>query len=425
MKIIQTFWSRPGMSGMPMNNKAGWLSAEYHWMSWALSCLQAKKFYHEVELVTDQLGKEILIDRLQLPYTKVTTSLDTAMQDYPAELWSLAKIFAYGNQHEPFIHIDGDVYLWQAFTPEFMSAPLVAQNVEVNIPYYRNILTAINNRFAYLPSVYNLPDEVHASNTGIFGGHDLAFIKEYCRQAFEFVDKNKEQLQQLRPEKRPLLNFIFEQYLLFYLAAEQGRSITYFWQEEITDPLYSEFARFIDIPAVPLIHPVGAYKQRLFTCTHVGNRLRKDYPGYYYRIIEECKNEVQLVNKYYYSPGDTALLNKMVDQFARTANLFEYATAEELRASKVCTNEDVKLTADKASWLEPEQLAMQEVMMDQLEMLIVSLTASPVTISFIIEEMRCYFDADEIRQNESKYEQLIIDTIKHLLYLRILVLCAS
>lgn len=303
MKIVQTFWSKPAHGNSLMNISAGWLSPEYHWMSWALSCLQAKKFYNDVELVTDERGKEILVDRLQLSYTSVTTGLEQSLDEYPVELWSLAKIFAYSIQQEPFIHLDGDVFIWKPFSDAFCSSALLAQNLEVDIPYYRSVLTAISKRLKYVPEPFlckNDEQPVYASNTGIFGGHDLHFIKEYCRQAFEFVDNNLGEINNFPSDKRPLFNFVFEQYLLFYLAANQHQHINYFITEPVTDPSYRNYARLLDIPHVPLIHPVGAYKGRPFTCTQLARRLRKEYPDYYYRILDACKNETKLVNKFYY-----------------------------------------------------------------------------------------------------------------------------
>jgi hypothetical protein len=108
MKIVQTFWSSPHPAAHTMGgveNTGGWLSAEYHWQSWALSVLQLRQFYDEVELVTDAAGKAILIDVLALPYTSVQVVLDEALAAYPHDLWALAKIYAYSIQTEPFIHI--------------------------------------------------------------------------------------------------------------------------------------------------------------------------------------------------------------------------------------------------------------------------------------------------------------------------------
>ena len=68
MKYIQTFWTRATTEADLLNISAGWLSPEYHWMSWALSCLQLKKLFGNIELITDTKGKYILSEVLKLPY---------------------------------------------------------------------------------------------------------------------------------------------------------------------------------------------------------------------------------------------------------------------------------------------------------------------------------------------------------------------
>ncbi len=79
MKIIQSYWSLPSESrDKDVNGRSngGFLDARFNYMSWALSCLCLKRFYKDVELVTDEKGKKMLIDTLKLPYTKVTVCLD-------------------------------------------------------------------------------------------------------------------------------------------------------------------------------------------------------------------------------------------------------------------------------------------------------------------------------------------------------------
>ena len=74
-------------------------------MSWALSCLQLKHFYDEIELVTDSEGADLLINKLHLPYTSCLTILDKLKNENPA-IWALGKIAAYEVQREPFIHVE-------------------------------------------------------------------------------------------------------------------------------------------------------------------------------------------------------------------------------------------------------------------------------------------------------------------------------
>jgi len=304
MKFIQTFWTRPASNIHSMDIKGGWLFSESHWMSWALSCLQTRKFYGEIELVTDNRGKEILIDLLGLPYYSVTTELEGKLDNYPPQLWSLAKIYTYSIQREPFLHLDGDLFLWNQFDEKIMKAPIVAQNLELNLAYYRNILESIDIHFPFMPDVLRTAchqeHDINASNTGIFGGHNLSFIGQYCKNAFSFVDKNLEIISTL---KNSAINFIFEQCLLYYDAKAAGQPITYLMDKPVTDPSYMGYARFLDIPSVNMLHTLGGYKILPSTATHLSKRLRKEYPDYYYRILEICQQQqIALRNKVYEYP---------------------------------------------------------------------------------------------------------------------------
>ena len=73
MKIIQTFWTA---EQDPLKHSFGWTHPEYNLMSWALSCLSLREHYDEVELYTDSAGYHILIEVLQLPYTKTHVIFD-------------------------------------------------------------------------------------------------------------------------------------------------------------------------------------------------------------------------------------------------------------------------------------------------------------------------------------------------------------
>lgn len=126
MRIIQTFWAA-GQD--PLINGFGWPHPEYNLMSWALSCLCLREHYNNVELYTDSAGYQILIELLNLPYTKVHVIFDDFM--CPSHNWALAKIKTYSIQNKPFIHIDGDVYLSTPLPKGIESASLIAQNKEI------------------------------------------------------------------------------------------------------------------------------------------------------------------------------------------------------------------------------------------------------------------------------------------------------
>ena len=132
MKIIHSYWSKPALytgKGVKEKTFGGWPSKKYEYMSWALSCLSFKKFYPNIELITDAYGKKTLVDELQLPYTSVKIELDV-LNKYPTQLWALGKLHAYSLQEEPFIHVDNDIFIWRKFDDEIENAHLIAQHVD-------------------------------------------------------------------------------------------------------------------------------------------------------------------------------------------------------------------------------------------------------------------------------------------------------
>jgi hypothetical protein len=305
MKILQTFWTGP--TGVNKKNllsiKAGWLSCEYHWMSWALSCLQAKSIFGSVNLVTDEAGKEILVNLLGLPYNNVSTALQTTLNDYHPSLWALAKIYTYSIQTEPFLHLDGDVFLWQKPNQDLLNAQLIAQNLDKNLPFYADILDQINGNLSFIPPAFSRGayrhKDLYASNAGLLGGRDLSFFKEYSRQAFEFIDKNKADLEKMNTGT---LNLIFEQYLFCQLASESNIAVSYY-KGPVEDPVFKDYIRFEDYPHVQMVHPVGGFKQYAHVCDHLAKTLRKDYPEYYYRIINLLRDAgVSIRSAIYNSP---------------------------------------------------------------------------------------------------------------------------
>jgi hypothetical protein len=162
-------------------------------MSWALSCLSLREHYDEVELYTDSAGYHILIEVLQLPYTKTHVIFDD-FQCLPQH-WALSKIKTYSLQTEPFLHIDGDIYLPRPLPKRNLNAPLVAQNREIGTIYYRHMMDhVLRMENLELPDyvMRGLKENSIASyNMGVFGGTDITFIHKYCEEVLRFIDTNR------------------------------------------------------------------------------------------------------------------------------------------------------------------------------------------------------------------------------------------
>jgi hypothetical protein len=290
VNFFQTFWS--------CNNKDlltegfGWMAPEYNLMSWALSCLHLKKYYPELQLYADGNSARILIDELKLPYAELHCDLDR-LNGYPPYLWALPKLYAYSVQDSPFLSIDGDAYLWEPLGPDLLKGELIAQNLEADPNFYNILLDHVLPHLSFIPEeiAREISDckTIKAYNAGMLGGSDLAFFSEYTQKAFEFVDKNAGDLEKLA---NPAINNLYEQHLFYCLAKRQNKNVSVFIPEVIEDLRYPGFADFPEVPHnKKYLHLHGQYKKSRVICKQLANRLRNDYPEYYYRIIHLFKRD--------------------------------------------------------------------------------------------------------------------------------------
>ena len=279
MRIVQTFWTA-GQD--PLKHSFGWSHPQYNLMSWALSCLSLREHYDDVELYTDSAGYHILIEVLGLPYTKTHVVFDD-FKCMPHH-WALAKIKTYSMQTEPFIHVDGDVYLPQPLPKAIEAAPLVAQNREIGTQYYRKMLDdgLLCYSDVYIPENIKgevLEDSVLSFNMGFFGGRDIGFIDLYCREAFNFFDRNK-----LNDPCSFLsnvnCNVFVEQILFAILTKIHGKPVMTITNESIRDNGYTvkEFCDLFHYDIYRYFHILGGHKKNSIVLDDLYKILLSRYP---------------------------------------------------------------------------------------------------------------------------------------------------
>ncbi|WP_281866048.1 DUF6734 family protein [Flavobacterium sp. GSB-24] len=290
MKIIQSFWTS---NSTDLKSNYGWFSYKYNWLSWILSCHQLVKFHKDVELYTDRFGYEILITKLHLPYTKVHVVLDD-LNDYHSDLWAVSKIKVYQMQTEPFLHIDGDVFVWESLNEKFRDAAVLTQNLEITASNYAKMWNEISPELIYMPdemeSYHKRPDNF-GCNMGVTGGNDIDFFKEYARISIDFLDKNRKAWSKIN-----CLNFnlFFEQVLFYQYAQKREAKIDFLFSEVYNDGYYSGFAEFQDVPDKKYLHLLGAYKKNPAVCKAMEVYVMKNYPQYYSKwalMINEAEGE--------------------------------------------------------------------------------------------------------------------------------------
>jgi len=290
MKIVQSFWSH---GSSLLTGHFGWHHAQYHLMGWALSCLRLKEYYDDVHLYTDSAGHKILIDYLGLPYKEVHISFNEL--HYHHALFALPKILTYAAQTEPFLHVDGDVFIWKKFDQHLEAAPLVAQNAETGTGYYQGMMNKIKEELHYLPTPLKRVLEsqtIAAYNAGVIGGNDILFFKNYTQQALELINNNYAPPAPHPPS--PNFNILFEQILFHTIAANENKQVTCLFNDVFDDNGYSvkNMGDFAGIPhTTSYIHLIGPHKKNKETCDLMSRMLFKYYPEYFFKIIslfKEC-----------------------------------------------------------------------------------------------------------------------------------------
>ncbi len=450
VKIVQSFWS--GQTNDIRDNR-GWLSYEYHWLGWILSCNQLRKFYDEVELYTDSFGYEVLIEKLQLPYTKVHVVLDE-MNEYPKDLWAIAKIKAYQLQDKPFLHVDGDVFIWDKFPDDFVSSNLIAQNLENTTDYYREMWNKITPHLNFIPDeILNYHNE-HSNlgcNMGIIGGNDVVFFQEYTKKSFEFVNRNKENWNEFN-----LFNFniFFEQQLFYEMVDLQHKQISYLFDEVWGDNSYLGFGNFQDIPHKRFyLHLLGNFKRRLNICKFLETYVIRDYPKTFERLKNlfpekysffdaqiatfsfSKKSNEELTENFKTEISENRLQINSKNLLARNlliTTLFEkYDTAIE-------NNEDVMLVLLNCFEIENEEdienfgnqnLKVREYDytyiaydFDNIDKLMLEELQKPILLSLFLQNMKSYLE-DNASENElNDFNSLLINRLKYFLESKILLI---
>lgn len=219
MRVVWSLWSKPFRA----HHHRVWMSERHHVFAWILSTQIARRHYRPSVLYTDDDGARMLVDRIGLEFDEVHTALNV-LDGHDPGWWAIGKLYAYRAQREAFVHVDNDVFLWDALPQGLESAPVLAQNPEFFVP----------GQSYYQPEVFEAALEAHAGTwlppewlwyrasgagqraecCGVFGGQRIDFIVHYATQAIRLLEHpaNQNALQSIGDKVGH--NILFEQYLL-------------------------------------------------------------------------------------------------------------------------------------------------------------------------------------------------------------------
>ncbi|WP_313790281.1 DUF6734 family protein [Flagellimonas meridianipacifica] len=283
---MHSFWSKPSLVGVSSLEKVhgGWPHPKYHYMGWALSCLTFKKHYNDVQLVTDSKGKEMLIDTFNLPYTSVAVELNK-INHYPEKLWALGKLYAYKIQDTPFIHVDGDIFIWKRFNSSLEKSELIGQHLDNEENHYHTSMHHLEKNNISIPQElkddFAILKRFNSTNAGILGGKNIDFFQEYVDRAFHFVDKNLEKVN--NKINGSSFAIIYEQYMFSALARKWDIEINHLIQYNDTGIMHLSdfFNRYL---SKKYVHLLAKTKSSLECYHEMEMQLLTEHPDYHERI---------------------------------------------------------------------------------------------------------------------------------------------
>ena len=296
MRAVWSFWTKP----FNVHRHSVWASARHHMLSWVLSVETARQHYPETCLVTDDAGARLLVDELRLPFTSVSTALNTLTEHDPG-WWSLGKLSAYLLQDKPFIHIDSDAYLWKRLPEELEQARIFSQSPEPISP--GSTLAQVYQAAAFERLLQNpgrgwLPDAWHwyrhsnlpqrAECCGLFGGNDIEFIHHYAQTAKKIIEdpSNAEALKQTGDKMTQMV--LIEQYLLSacveYHRQKQDSPFKEIRMSYLLDQM-EHFGNPVHLAQFGYSHLISDAKRNPILADRLMRRVKRDYPDYYDRCM--------------------------------------------------------------------------------------------------------------------------------------------
>jgi hypothetical protein len=291
MRAVWSFWSKPHYSGL----RHSWIKEFHHVLAWSLSVQEASKHYPDTWLYTDTAGARLLVEKLQLPFARVCTSLDK-LDKYDPRWWSLGKLHTYRLQKEPFVHIDCDVFLWLPLPDWLTSADVFSQNPEpfsAGASFYQpekieQVVAATNG---WLPQEWKWyrasSRNLHGDCCGIVGGNRPDFIQYWADLAFQVVEHHANRYVIAQIEDKIGLMVVLEQFLLAACLVYHG--------------CHKENSSFCNISSAYLFgageevfnqektakvgytHLIGDTKLNHAVGTVLENRMLRDYPEQFER----------------------------------------------------------------------------------------------------------------------------------------------
>lgn len=224
MKIIQSLYTNSFLNNdsdiSKIRTPSGVSTKEiniFFWYCWFNSVMSFVEKGLDVELVTDNIGQDILINKLGMPYKTVKTELED-INCKSKTIWAIGKLKTYSIQTTPFLHFDGDAF-YKKQIPN-INCPLFLQEINYVESNYQDLhyvcAKDIVKNFKDVPEqikkiIYAYDHQTHVckTNVGVIGGNDVDLLNHYSSTMLKFIDKNCQQIDEFLSKQKLTYRTIF------------------------------------------------------------------------------------------------------------------------------------------------------------------------------------------------------------------------
>lgn len=189
-KAVFSLWKKPIDNGQL---RYGYNSLYDLACSYVLAIETARKHYPNIDLVTDDAGKNLLVRALGIEFNSVTTELNE-IATLSAMHWAMPKIIAMKVQTDSFLYLEGNIMLWKDLPEELKKSEVVFQNPEPSDLFDAYYLEVLKDGFMNAPAqpeVIKGNDVSMAFNTSLCLINNPEFSKIWAEAAIEYVLSSK------------------------------------------------------------------------------------------------------------------------------------------------------------------------------------------------------------------------------------------
>lgn len=231
MKIIQSFYQMGSNISNYRNSKNDNYLLNYY--SLLLSYITLKKLYGKVTIYCNNLAYDLMLK--YIPYDKIISNEINFInnKNYNDE-WGLLKFYVFEQQKEPFIHIDGDVFIFNDLLTKYSNDnkyDAIAQSVDFNLKtriYDKFYLKNKDKLYSHglidknlSENSFNINNASLGYNNGVVGFKNMEFLKQYISNAHKMNNlMRKGELNENRYQ-----TIMFEQFNFFHLALMKNYNV--------------------------------------------------------------------------------------------------------------------------------------------------------------------------------------------------------